>query len=175
MKECEVRENCKTYDQGKCWICEDYNLYNPINKKILCKRQIREREERKIQKELKKQSEASKRGKRAKRKGYAGEVEIVKLLQKYGIKAERVPLSGALKSEKYSCDIVIWLDENKTKRAESKRRKSGLKTLQKWLNQDKNSSYIFFREDYGDWLVVMPVLEFIELVKEGGMYRETNN
>lgn len=164
LKECEVRENCKTYDQGKCWACEDYSLYNPIDKRILCKRQIREREERRVQKELKEQSEASKRGKRAKKKGYAGENEIVKLLQKYGIKAERVPLSGALKSEKYSCDVIITIGD-KTKRVEVKRRKSGLKTLQKWLEEDKNSNYVFFREDFGDWLVVMPIQEFIELVE----------
>lgn len=163
MKECEVRENCKTYDQGKCWICEDYLLYNPINKHILCKRQIREREERKLAKKQKKASEVSKRGKRAKRKGYTGENEVVKLLEKYNIKAERIPLSGALKSEKYSCDVMCQIGD-KAKRIEVKRRKSGLKTLQKWLNEDKHSNYVFFREDFGDWLVVMPIHEWIELV-----------
>lgn len=112
---------------------------------------------------MKKQTEASKRGKRSKRKGYTGEKEVVDLLQKYGIEAERVPLSGALKSEKYSCDVHI---ERIDKRAEVKRRKSGLKTIQKWLEEDSNSNYIFFREDYGDWVVIMPVMEFIELIQE---------
>jgi len=97
LKECEVRENCRTYDRGQCWICEDYSLYDPINKHILCKRQIREREERKLAKKQKKTSEASKRGKRAKRKGYTGENEVVKLLEKYNIKAERIP-----------CAILRW-------------------------------------------------------------------
>lgn len=113
-------------------------------------------------KKLKKQTEASKRGKRSKRKGYDGEAEVVKLLQKYGIDAERVPLSGALKSEKYSCDVVL----PNGKRIEVKRRKSGLKTIQKWLEEDQNSNYIFFREDYGDWIVIMPVMEFLELIQE---------
>ena len=113
-------------------------------------------------KQLKKQTEASKRGKRSKRKGYDGEAEVVKLLQKNGIEAERVPLSGALKSEKYSCDVVL----SNGKRIEVKRRKSGLKTIQKWLEEDQNSNYIFFREDYGDWIVIMPVVEFIGLIQE---------
>ncbi len=83
--------------------------------------------------------------------------------QKYGIEAERVPLSGALKSQKYSCDVHI---PEIDKRVEVKRRKSGLKTIQKWLQEDPNSNYIFFREDYGDWVVIMPVMEFIELIQE---------
>jgi len=111
---------------------------------------------------MQKQSEVSKRGKRSKRKGYDGEAEVVKLLQKNGIDAERVPLSGALKSEKYSCDVVL----PNGKRIEVKRRKSGLKTIQKWLEEDQNSNYIFFREDYGDWIVIMPVMEFLELIQE---------
>lgn len=165
IHECEVRENCKSYDRDDCWHCVDYGLYWPEDKSILCKRQVRERKERKLAKKLKKQTEASKRGKRSKKKGYDGEAEVVKLLQKYGIEAERVPLSGALKSEKYSCDVhITGID----KRVEVKRRKSGLKTIQKWLEEDPNSNYIFFRED-GDtdgWIVIMPYIEFIELVQE---------
>lgn len=114
-------------------------------------------------KKLKKESIETKRAKRSKKKGYDGEAEVVKLLQKYGIEAERVPLSGALKSQKYSCDVHIpGID----KRVEVKRRKSGLKTIQKWLEEDQNSNCIFFREDYGDWIVIMPVMEFIGLVQE---------
>lgn len=158
--ECEVRENCKSYLRGDCWACEDYSLYWPEDIRILCKRQIRERKERKLKKKMQKQSEVSKRGKRSKRKGYDGEAEVVKLLQKNGIDAERVPLSGALKSEKYSCDVVL----PNGKRIEVKRRKSGLKTIQKWLQEDENSNYIFFREDFGDWIVIMPLMEFLELV-----------
>lgn len=113
---------------------------------------------------MKKQTEASKRGKRSKKKGYDGEKEVVDLLQKYGIEAERVPLSGAMKSEKYSCDVHM---PGINKRIEVKRRKSGLKTIQKWIDEDENSNYIFFRED-GDtegWIVIMPYMEFIELIK----------
>lgn len=75
------------------------------------------------------------------RKGKAGENEVVKLLQRYGIQAERVPLSGALKSSKYAGDVVLV----NGKRIEVKRRKTGLKTIQKWLSQDKYVNYVFFR------------------------------
>lgn len=161
MKECEVRENCKNFLRDSCWYCEDYSLYWPENPHILCKRQIRERKERKLAKKLKKESIETKRAKRSKKKGYEGEKEVVDLLQKYGIEAERIPLSGAMKSEKYSCDVHM---PGINKRIEVKRRKNGLKTIQKWLQEDANSNYIFFREDYGDWLVIMDVNEFIDLL-----------
>ena len=161
--ECGVRENCKSYDRGDCWWCEDYSLYWPEDKRILCERQIRERKARKLAKKQKRYSPTTKKARRSKKKGYEGEKEVVDLLQKYGIEAERVPLSGALKSEKYSCDVHI---PSIDKRVEVKRRKSGMKTIQKWLDEDANSNYIFFREDYGDWVVIMPAMEFIELLQE---------
>lgn len=158
---CEVKENCKNYASGSCWYCEDYALYWPEDRRILCKRQVRERMERRMARKLRKQSETSRKARRSKKKGYEGEREVVALLNKYGIEAERVPLSGALKSERYSCDVVL----PNNKRIEVKRRKSGLKTIKKWLEEDKNSNYVFFRED-GDsdgWIVIMPYLEFVEL------------
>lgn len=161
MRDCEVIENCRSFERGDCWYCNDYSLYWPTNPKILCLRQIRERKERRVARMTNKYSMTTKRGKRSKRKGYQGEAEVVKVLNRYGIEAERVPLSGALKSKKYSCDVVLPND----KRIEVKRRKSGLKTIQKWLNEDKHSNYVFFREDYGDWIVIMPLLEFVELVQ----------
>lgn len=163
MKECEVKENCKSFEQGKCWICEDYSLYWPEDKRILCKRQIRQREERKLAKKMKKESEASKRGKRAKRKGYTGEKEVVELLKQYGIEAERVPLSGALKTTKYSCDVVAKIN-GEEKRIEVKRRKAGLNTIYKWLEQDKNSNMLFMRQDNKGWLVCMTLEEFLSIL-----------
>jgi Holliday junction resolvase len=106
-------------------------------------------------------------GRKSIRKGKAGENEVVKLLQKYGIEAERVPLSGALKSSKYAGDVVLALANDK--RIEVKRRKTGLKTIQKWLNQDEHVNYIFFREDGNreNWIVIMRFSEFVELVQTG--------
>lgn len=167
MKKCEVKENCKNYlmGRGNCWYCTDYSQYIPEDKRRLCQRQIRRREEKKITKKNGQQSQASKLGRRSKKKGYEGEREVVNLLRKYGIKAERVPLSGALKSQKYSCDVAL----GNGKRIEVKRRKSGMKTIQKWLEEDKYSNYVFFRED-GDtdgWIVIMSYMEFIELMQGG--------
>jgi hypothetical protein len=171
LNECEVRENCLSFAQNpkddKCWICNDYSLYYPLDKKILCKRQIRQREERKVHKKEQKNSEASKRGKSAKRKGYMGEHEIVKLLKQNNIKSDRVPLSGALKGEALSCDVTLQI-RGTTKRAEVKRRKSGLSTLYKWLEQDKYSNYLFMRQDNKGWLVTMTFDEYLELIKGHG-------
>lgn len=164
MHECEVRENCRNFLQDRCWYCKDYALYWPENIHILSPRQVREREERRLRRKMQKQTEASKRGKRAKKKGYAGEYEIVQILQRYGIEAERVPLSGALGGKYYSGDVLI---RDLGKRAEVKRRKSGLKTLYTWLRQNSEARYVFFREDREDWLVVMPLEEFVDLVRGG--------
>lgn len=122
--------------------------------------------ERKVKREQSRPTkEATQRARRSKSKGREGENEVVKLLQRYGITSERIPLSGALKSEKYSCDVAMA----NGKRIEVKRRKSGMKTIQSWLNEDANSNYVFFRED-GDtegWVVIMPYLEFVDLVQKG--------
>ncbi len=160
MQDCEVKGNCKTFETGQCWHCEDYALYMPIDKRILCQRQIRNREERKALKAEKKSSEASRRGKRAKRKGYEGENEIVHLLRKYGITAERVPLSGALKG-KLAGDINCTIHDRE-KKIESKRRADGFKELYKYLEQD-DCSYVFMRADRKDWIVAMPFKEWLEL------------
>lgn len=162
LNECEVRENCNTYGQDKCWICEDYSLYNPIDKKILCKRTIRQREERKIAKKEQKASEASKRGRAAKRKGYAGENEIVHLLEKYNIEAKRVPLSGALKGE-LSGDINCTI-KGKRRKIESKRRADGFKEDYKYLEQD-GCDFVFKRADRKGWMVVMTFDTWLDLVK----------
>lgn len=107
---------------------------------------------------------ATRRAMRSKAKGREGENEVVALLAGYGIKSERMPLSGSL-GGKYSNDVVAFVDRRK-KRIEVKRRKSGLKTVYKWLEQD-DADYLFFRPDgdKGKWIVIMPVEEFAGLVK----------
>jgi hypothetical protein len=82
-----------------------------------------------------------------------------------GRKSIRKGKSGVLKSSKYAGDVMLA----NGKRIEVKRRKTGLKTIQKWLNQDKHTNYIFFRED-GDrenWIVIMRFSEFVELIQMG--------
>ncbi|MGE4415382.1 MAG: hypothetical protein AB7D08_08680 [Bacteroidales bacterium] len=119
----------------------------------------------KQEKKAKKYSDPVKRGKRAKAKGREGENEVVMLLARYGIEAERMPLSGSL-GGKYKNDIRIAIGD---KRVEVKRRKSGLKTVYSWLNQD-DCDYLFFRPD-GDrdkWIVIMPLVKFVDLLINGG-------
>lgn len=143
-------------------MCENYSLYIPEDKKILSPAQIQKREERKAEKARLKASEASKKGKKSKRKGYTGEREIVQLLNKYGIKAERVPLSGALKG-KLSGDVDCTI-KGESKKIEVKRRKDGFKELYKFIEQD-DSDYIFMRADRKEWLIVMTFDEWLELAK----------
>lgn len=165
MIECEVIENCQNYqyEKDQCWMCENYSLYIPEDKKILSPAQIQKKEERKAERARLKASKASKRGKKSKRKGYTGEREIVQLLNKYGIKAERVPLSGALKG-KLSGDIDCTI-KGESKKIESKRRKDGFKELYKFIEQD-DCDYIFMRADRKDWIVAMTFGEWLELVKD---------
>lgn len=164
MGNCQVKTNCLNEIElrEQCWICDNYNQYKPKDKKILSPAQIEKKEKKKAEKKEKKTSEASKRGRAAKRKGYTGEHEIVKLLAKYHIPAERVPLSGALKG-KLAGDINCIIHE-KEKKIESKRRKDGFKELYKYLEQD-DCNYIFMRADRKDWIVAMPFDEWLELVK----------
>lgn len=159
MTECEVRENCKNY--GKCEICENYSLYWPENPNILCKRQVKEREERKAEKKRKKDTEASKRAKNNRRKGREGEKQVEKELNKYGLDAYRVPLSGALKG-RFSGDIRCSIAGSE-KKIEVKRRKDGFKELYKFLEQD-GSDMVFARADRKGWLVIMPVEQLISLL-----------
>ena len=161
---CKVRENCQqhVYKREQCWACEDYQLYQPVDRRIKSPRQERVKDERRRKKIDKKYSEASKRGKKSKRKGYSGENEVERTLQKYGIDAKRVPLSGALKSEKYGADVELP-DGGKI---EVKRFKSGLKKVYDALQQDDYTDYLFARADRQEWVVCMHLGQFVDLWKE---------
>ena len=103
----------------------------------------------------------SRSSRRSKAKGREGENEIASLLSKSGIPAERVPLSGSLKG-KYRGDV--WLSDTGD-RAEVKRRKKAIQLIETWLKQADNSgcSIIFFREDRGNWKVIMNLETFLEI------------
>ena len=165
MEICEVRNNClnELEERGQCWMCDNYNQYRPKDRKILSPFQIEKKEKNKQNKKEKKASEASKRGKKSKKKGYAAENEVVKLLQKYNIDSERVPLSGSLKG-KFAGDVNCIINKQE-KTIEVKRRKEGFKTIYNAINQDACTNYLFMREDRNDWLVCMKFEEFLELIK----------
>ena len=84
--------------KDQCWCCDDYGLYQPKDYSILSPRQEENRIEKALQKKVKKQSSASKRGKSNRRNGRVAERELVKWLEKHGLEANLVPMSGALKS-----------------------------------------------------------------------------
>lgn len=119
--------------KDQCWCCDDYGLYQPKDYSILSPRQEEKRIEKALQKKVKKQSSASKRGKSNRRNGRAAERELVKWFEKYGLEANLVPMSGALKSaniikalandemvEKMRGDIKLTID-GETYTVESKR------------------------------------------------------
>lgn len=94
-------------------------------------------------------------GRRSKQKGNRTEREFAKL-----IVGERVPLSGAV-GGKYSGDVIglglTW---------ECKARKDGFKQLYKWL--DSESDALAVKADRKEWLVVIPLSKFQELIQEKG-------
>jgi hypothetical protein len=94
-------------------------------------------------------------GRRSKQKGNRTEREFAKL-----IGGERVPLSGAV-GGKYSGDVIglglTW---------ECKARKDGFKQLYKWL--DSESDALAIKADRKEWLVVVPLSKFQELIQEKG-------
>lgn len=119
--------------KDQCWCCDDYGLYQPKDYSILSPRQEENRIEKALQKKVKKQSSASKRGKSNRRNGRVAERELVKWFEKYGLEANLVPMSGALKSaniikalandemvEKMRGDIKLTID-GETYTVESKR------------------------------------------------------
>ncbi|MCD6379637.1 hypothetical protein J7M07_04245 [bacterium] len=97
-------------------------------------------------------------GKSQRNKGYRGEYRLVKLLQRAGIPAKRVPLSGATSFQKG--DVVIGKDTG-----EVKVRRNGFKQIYRWLEEHK---YLFIKADRKEYLVVMRLKDFIRLWKEGG-------
>ena len=119
--------------KDQCWICDNYGLYSPKDKSILSPRQEENKLTKKLEKKVKKQTSASKRGKSNRRNGRNAERELVAWLEKIGVEANLVPMSGALKSaniikalandemvEKMRGDIKVQIKGN-TYTIESKR------------------------------------------------------
>lgn len=96
----------------------------------------------------------------SKRKGSAFELFLVKFLQSLGIAAEKVPLSGAVKSEKFDHDVtapVMGLD----RKFECKISKDGYRTQYQQLG---GNYALVFRANRQDALVTMRLEDFGKLV-----------
>lgn len=96
----------------------------------------------------------AKGGKSPKRKGAAGEREFCRLTG-----AKKIPLSGA--AGKYNPDFsgdVIWPGVGK---GEIKRRKNGFNQIYRFLGEN---DFLAIRQDKKEWLVIMRLEKFTELV-----------
>jgi hypothetical protein len=98
-------------------------------------------------------------GSKSRRKGQRREREFAKLIE-----GRRIPLSGA--QEGFENDVqglgLNW---------EVKARKNGFQTLYKWLEDEREKpDALALKADRKDWLVVMKLDKFIELMggKENG-------
>jgi len=95
-------------------------------------------------------------GKKSKSKGYTGEKEFANL-----IGGRRIPASGA--ADDFPNDVELpngWL-------AEIKRRKDGLKTLYTWIEDEReNPDIVAYRSDRKQWLVIMDIEHFKELLNK---------
>src|SRR6516225_10392799 len=85
------------------------------------------------------------------RKGCAFEREIVAALQQLGIAAERVPLSGAVKTSRFDHDVSCPV-RGVDRRIECKRRKRSFGTIDKMLG---GNFALIVRDDNSPPLVIM--------------------
>lgn len=97
----------------------------------------------------------------SKRKGNGFEREIVRLLQDWGLAAERVPLSGAVKTSKFDHDITCPVRGEDWK-LECKRRKRQFSTIDGWLGEN---GVLVCRDDNSRPLVVMTLETFARLAR----------
>jgi Holliday junction resolvase len=95
------------------------------------------------------------------RKGSSFEREAVALLQKHGLSAQRVPLSGAVKTSRFDHDIAVTI-HGIDRRIECKRRKRAFATIDGML---ADNYALVCRDDRSRPLVVMTIDVFVELAK----------
>jgi hypothetical protein len=110
-------------------------------------------------------------GKFSKDKGARVERDFVNRLNREGIAAKRVPLSGAMPN--YKNDIVIpWLGGEID--GEIKARADGFKEIYKWIQPVK---VLFIKANRKEGLAVMRLKDFAELLKMAnyGYYSEMAN
>lgn len=99
-------------------------------------------------------------GKFSKDKGTRGERDFVNRLNGQGIKARRVPLSGAMAN--YKNDIILdWLGNDAD--AEVKIRADGFREIYKWIKPVK---VLFIKANRQEGLAVVRLKDFSELLKK---------
>ena len=109
-------------------------------------------------------------GKPSRDKGARRERQIVALHQELGVRAERVPLSGAMKfrnTEKTDCDIYVRGPDAAPFVTEIKARASGegFATIERWLGE---ADALFLVRDRAAPLVCLPFARWAELISNRG-------
>ena len=107
-------------------------------------------------------------GKHSRNKGAAYEREIVNCLKDNGIKAERIPLSGAMKGN-YSGDIKLGPVLGYI--GECKRTKKKLTHIYKALDQ-ANADFQFARDDLKETVAIVRMETLFALFKQLGWANE---
>jgi hypothetical protein len=100
-------------------------------------------------------------GRAPRRKGMAFELEVVRLLRDHGVAAEKVPLSGAVKTSRFDHDVTV-LVRGIDRKIECKRRKRSFKTIQAML---AGNFALIVRDDNSPPLVIMSIPTFAELAR----------
>ena len=98
----------------------------------------------------------------AKRKGSRVERQIVKLHREAGVKAKRVPLSGAAEGFKGDIIVDLGMEENLIGEIKARRAASGFKTIDKWLG---DNDLLFLKRDQRKPAVYMSWDTYEKLIK----------
>lgn len=110
------------------------------------------------------------RTKSAKQKGRLGQQEIRDMLYETFPQLEEGDIKSAIMGEG-GADIQLSPAANKLipYSIEVKRRKSGMVTQYDWMEQAKSHStdppVVFFRADRKPWLAILPIEEYLKLLK----------
>ena len=101
-------------------------------------------------------------GKASRDKGLRRERAIVDIHQKSGLRAERVPLSGAVRYQGNGADVDLYVRGAEPLKAEVKARGegSGFRTLEHWLGPN---DALFLMRDRAEPLVVLPLRIWLEV------------
>jgi hypothetical protein len=101
-------------------------------------------------------------GRAARDKGARFEREVVELAREHGLKAQRVPLSGATSYAKDDVEITPTFSPDRPWRGECKRRK----TLPEWLAHALDDcDFVALRADRHDAVAIIPLRILMELLQ----------
>ncbi|MEN2984326.1 MAG: hypothetical protein ABDH25_04800 [Dictyoglomaceae bacterium] len=98
-------------------------------------------------------------GRKSKDKGYRLEHNLEKILKDNGVIAKRIPLSGA---SFIKGDLLIIIN-GKEFLGEVKGRSQGFKEIYKFID---GKDFLFLKADYKDYLIVMSLDKFLNLLRD---------